>query len=113
MRKEVPKKTTKMRVFNAMVLPTLLCGCEAWTILKRHESKLQAFEMMCLRRVEGVTRKDRVRNEEVRKTRGQKGVMNIVKEKQRKWKDKVEAMSENRLVKIAYMNEVRGRRPRG
>ena len=52
---------------NAMVVPTLLYGCETWTILKRHERKLQAFEMMCLRRVEGVTRKDRVRNEEVRK----------------------------------------------
>ena len=72
-----------------MVVPTLLYGCETWTILKRHESKLQAFEMMCLRRVEGVTRKDRVRNEEVRKTLGQEVVMDIVKEKQRKWKDKV------------------------
>jgi len=35
--------------------------------LKRHESKLQAFEMMCLRRVEGGTRKNRVRNDEERK----------------------------------------------
>ena len=59
-----------------------------------------------------MTRKDRVRNEEVRKTLGQEVVMDIVKEKQRKWKDKVEAMSEDRLVKKVYM-EVRGRRPRG
>ena len=69
--------------------------------------------MMCLRRVEGVTRKDKVRNEEVRKALGQEAVMDIVKEKQKKWKDKVKAMSEDRLVKKVYMDEARGRRPRG
>ena len=40
--------------------------CETWTVQRRHVSKLQAFEMMCLRRVQGLTRTDRVRNEEVR-----------------------------------------------
>ena len=40
-------------------------------------------------------------------------MMDIVKEKQRKWKDKVEAMSEDRLVKKVYIDEARGRRPRG
>ena len=51
-------------------------------------SCMQAFQMMCLRRVEGMTRKDRVRNEQVRKALGQEAVMDIVKEKQRKWKIK-------------------------
>ena len=40
-------------------------------------------------------------------------MMDIVKEKQRKWKDKVETMSEDRLVKKVYIDEARGRRPRG
>ena len=99
------QKTTKMRVFNAMLVPTLLYRCETWTILKRHESKLQAFKMMCLRRVERGTRKNRVRSDEVRKALEQEAVMDIVKEKQRKCKVKVEGMSEDRLVKKVYMDE--------
>ena len=47
-RRELLKKT-KVWVFNAMVAPTLLYGCETWTVQRRHVSKLQAFEMMCLR----------------------------------------------------------------
>ena len=53
MRKEVLerrelKKETKLRVFNAMLVPTLLHGCETWTVQRRHESMLQAREMVCL-----------------------------------------------------------------
>ena len=40
-----------MAVYNAMVLPTLVYGYEAWTLQKRYESKLQALEMRYLSRV--------------------------------------------------------------
>jgi len=50
-----------MRVFSAMVVPTLIYGCETWSVQRRHESEIQACEMMFLRRVEGVTRLDKVR----------------------------------------------------
>ena len=72
-----------MRVFNAMVVPTLIYGCETWT-MRRHYSKVQACEMMFLRILEGVTRLDRVRNEDVRRSLGHKAVMDIVKKKQRR-----------------------------
>ncbi len=50
----------------------------AWTVQRRHGSKIQACEMMFLRRVEGVTRLDKVRNEDVRRSLGQEVVMDIV-----------------------------------
>ena len=48
-RKE-PGKATKLRVINAMVVPTLLYGSETWTLQKRHKSKIQAMEMRYLRK---------------------------------------------------------------
>ena len=40
-RREIQKRT-KMRVLNAMVVPTFIYGCKAWTMQRRHESKMQA-----------------------------------------------------------------------
>ena len=111
-RKEL-KKATKMRVYNAIVLPTMLYGSETWTVMKRHESRLGATEMAYLRRVEGVTRMDRVRNADVREAVGQEEVMEKVKRKQRAWKEKLEQMEDNRLVKKVYTEEIAGKRPRG
>ena len=98
MRKEVLEreellKKNKLREFNAVVVPTLIYGCETWTMQRRHESKLQVSEIMFLRRVEGVTRLDRVRNEDVRRSLGQEAVVDMVKEKQRRWKVKIEEMN--------------------
>ena len=84
-----------------------------WTVQRRHVSKLQAFEVMCLRRVQGLTRMDRVRNEEVMEALGQEAVIEMVKEKQRKWKAKLEQMRDNWLVKIVYEEVAKGKRPRG
>ena len=92
-------KKTKLRVFNAMVVPPLIYGCKTWSMQRKYESKIQACEMMFLRRVEGVTRLDRVRNEDMRRSLGQEAVVNMVKEKQRRWKVRMEEMNGDRLVK--------------
>ena len=47
-------------------------------------------------------RMDRVRNEAVRRSLGQEAVLDIVKEKQRRWKVKVEEIDGDRLVKQVY-----------
>lgn len=58
---------TKLRIFNASILPILLYSSETWTILKVDLNKLEVFFMRCLRRILGITLWDRWTNEEVRK----------------------------------------------
>ena len=105
-------KTTKLRVYNAIVNPTLLYGSETWTLQKRHMKKLQAVEMRYLRKVEGVTRMDKVRSDDIRMRLRQEDVVATVHRKKKQWLRKMEEMPEERLVKTVYMEEMPGKRPR-
>ena len=74
-------KGTNLRVFNATVVPMLRYGCETWTTLKRHENRLQSTEVRFLRRVEGVTKLDRVRNEDIRQRLKQEAIVKVARKK--------------------------------
>ncbi len=106
-------KSTKLRVINATVMPTLLCACETWTLLERHKSKVQAFEMRCLRRVEGVIMLDKLRNVDIRSRLGQVSVVSRVEKKKTEWLRKMEEMTDDRMVKKVLVENVSGRCPRG
>ena len=41
--------------------------------------------MRVLRRIEGVNKTDRVRNEDIRERLGQEGILDLVKRRQEKW----------------------------
>ena len=41
---------TKLKVYKAVVLPTLLYACETWTVYQRHAKKLNHFHLSCLRK---------------------------------------------------------------
>ena len=51
--------------------------------------------MMFVRRVQGVTRLERMRNKDVRRSLGQEAVMDIVKKKQTRWKVRMEEMNDD------------------
>ena len=42
---------TKVRLVKAMVFPVVMYGCERWTIKKAKHQRIDAFELLCWRRL--------------------------------------------------------------
>ena len=101
-----------MKVYIAIVVPTLMYGSETWVLNKQQESAVQATEMRVLRQIVEKRRVDRVRNVEIREELQQEGVLEKVKNSQRRWREALEEMGSDRLVKRVYQAEMEGRRPR-
>ena len=43
---------TKVHLVKAMVFPTVMYGCESWTVNKAEHRRIDAFELWCWRRLE-------------------------------------------------------------
>ena len=42
---------TKVRLVKAMDFPVVMCGCENWTVKKAEQWRIDAFELLCWRRL--------------------------------------------------------------
>ena len=113
LRRRELSKCTKLKVVNATMMPSLLYGCEAWSLTKQQQSKVQATQMNVLRRVQGVSRMERIRSEHIRQHLGQESVLEVIRRRQENWKGKLNEMSSDRVTKKVYVGEMEGRRPRG
>ena len=41
----------KVCLVKAMVFPVVMCGCESWTVKKAERRRIDAFELLCWRRL--------------------------------------------------------------
>ena len=55
----------KQCLYEGVIVPTALYEAEAWGMRSTESRKVNVLEMKCLRSLVGLTRMDRVRNEEV------------------------------------------------
>ena len=58
---------SKIRLMLALVISIFLCACESRTVTADLEKRIQTTEMRCFRKILGITYKDHLTNEEVRK----------------------------------------------
>ena len=105
---------TKIKVYRAVVLTTLLYGCETWTVYQRHAKRLNHFHTTSLRKLLGVKWQDKVPDTEVLERAGLPSVFTMLMQAQLRWAGHVARMPDHRLPKQLLFGElVDGKRSRG
>ncbi|KAK1786551.1 hypothetical protein P4O66_002994 [Electrophorus voltai] len=70
----------KMRLYSTIVIPTAIYASETWRNTKRIALKLNIFHQRCLRRILGISYKDKITNEEILQWSGLRKLEEIVTE---------------------------------
>ena len=97
---------TKIKVYRAAVITTLLYGCESWTVYSRHARKLNHFHTVCLRRILGIKWQDRIPDTEVLEKAGLPSINTLLMQAQLRWAGHVAQMEDNRLPKQLLFGEL-------
>jgi hypothetical protein len=58
-------KTTRLKVYNTLAVPTLIYGSEIWTLRKQDKTRLITSEIKFLRKTAGYILMDHKQNEEI------------------------------------------------
>ena len=105
---------TKLKVYQACVLSSLLYGSESWTTYARQESRLESFHIRCLRRILGITWQDRVTNTAVLEKADSLSMHLMLCQRRLRWLGHVHRMDDGRIPKdVMYGELASGRRPTG
>ena len=104
----------KKSLYEGIIVPTASYVAEAWGMRNAARRKVSVLEMKCLRSLVGVSRMDRVRNEEVRMRAGiERELASRADQRVFSWFGHVERMDENHMARRVLMAEVSGGRVRG
>jgi len=105
---------TKVRMYETLVLSALLYNSETWTLKETQKQRLRVFEMACLRRIEGVTRRDRIRNTEIyNRLNIRCDIVSRIQNRRLRYFGHMNRMGSDRYPKIALNGYVHGKRRRG
>ena len=98
---------TKLKVYKAVVLPTLFYAYETWTVYQRHAKKLNHFQLSCLRKLLKIRWQDKTPDTEVLKKANMQSVHTLLKLAQLRWTGHVTRMPDKRLPKKRYKDTLK------
>ena len=105
---------TKINVYKACVISTLLYGSESWTTYSTQEQKLQVFHLRCLCRILGITWQDKVWNNDVLLITGVPSMFTLLHQCCLCWLGHVHRMEDGHIPKdLLYGELATGTRCRG
>ena len=104
----------KVRLYDSLVLSTLKYGAETWSMTAANMKKLEAAHHKWLRRILGITWRDMVTNEEVRKRTGMGKIEDTLRKSRLRWFGHMHRTDTNRLPKqVLHWTPREGKRRRG
>uniref|UniRef100_A0A8C5CRJ5 Reverse transcriptase domain-containing protein n=1 Tax=Gadus morhua TaxID=8049 RepID=A0A8C5CRJ5_GADMO len=111
-KRELSRKA-KISIYRSIFVPILTYGHEGWVMTERTRSRVQAAEMSFLRRVAGVSLRDRVRSSAIREELGLEPLLLYLERSQLRWFGHLVRMPTGRLPWEVFQARPVGRRPRG
>ena len=106
---------TKVAVYRAMILTSLLYGCEGWTLYRHHIQQLDQFHMRCLRKIAHIKWQDHIPNTTVLTICNISGIEAFLQTAQLRWCGHVIRMQDSRIPKQVFYGQLHhgSRRPGG
>lgn len=105
---------TKAAVYRAIVIPTMLYGCETWTPYRRHLKDLNQLQQRQLRQLMRIKWFHRISNETVLERAKCGSIETLASQARLRWAGHVYRMEENRLPKCVLYGELaNGQRKHG
>ena len=106
-RNDLLSKRTKICVYQACVLSTLLYGSESWTTYTGKERRLNGFHLRCLRRLLRIKWQDKFPNTEVLERAGLMSIPSLLIQRRLRWLCHVHRMEPDRLPREILYGELR------
>ena len=93
---------TKMQIYRACVLSTLLYGAECWTLKPTDEGRLDAFDMRCQRKILKIRWSQHIRNLDIRIKTNQPQLTKTIRKRRMQWFGHIQRMNASRLPLRLY-----------